>query len=165
MLNNLLRLDEDRILVEQLRLLLGNVASALIPTLFLSILLVLTLSNDGNSLALRIWGVTLMSYKLIATFHARRHLASEIPFEQAHRLVWTLIVLNGLDGAIWGALAWITLDTSTVVGSILVYLDHSGNGGQFHVQTLSRAAGIHGIRCDHAASPGLKSLAVGRPCL
>ena len=32
MQNNLLRLDEDRILVAQLRLLLRNVSSALIPT-------------------------------------------------------------------------------------------------------------------------------------
>lgn len=120
MRGNLLRLDEDRILVEQLRLLLRNVASALIPTFVLSILLVLALSNDSNAEALRIWGVTLMSYKLYAAFHARRHLASDISFDMAQRMVWSLIIMNMLDGMIWGALAWVTLDTSSMAGSILV---------------------------------------------
>jgi signal transduction histidine kinase/CheY-like chemotaxis protein len=129
MRGNLLRLDEDRILAGQLRLLLGNVASALIPTLFLSIVLVLTLTNDSNALALKVWGVALMSYKLYATLHARRHLASDIPVEQTHRLVWTLIMLNTIDGALWGSLAWVTLDTSTVVGSILVISTIAGMVG------------------------------------
>ncbi|MBU1425670.1 MAG: response regulator [Gammaproteobacteria bacterium] len=129
MRGNLLRLDEDRVLVGQLRLLLGNVASALIPTLFLSIVLVLTLSNDSNALALKVWGVALMSYKLFAMLHARHYLASDIPVAQAHRLVWTLIVLNTIDGALWGALAWVTLDTSTVVGSILVISTIAGMVG------------------------------------
>jgi signal transduction histidine kinase/CheY-like chemotaxis protein len=129
MRGNLLRLDEDRILAGQLRLLLGNVASALIPTLFLSIVLVLTLINDSNALALKIWGVALMSYKLYATLHARRHLASDIPVEQTHRLVWILIMLNAIDGALWGSLAWVTLDTSTVVGSILVISTIAGMVG------------------------------------
>lgn len=120
MRGNLLRLDEDRVLVEQLSLLLRNVASALIPTFFLCILLVLALSNDSNTVALRVWGATLMSYKLYAAIHARRHLAANIPFERTHRLVLTLIIFNGIDGVIWGALAWITLDNSTMAGSILV---------------------------------------------
>lgn len=129
MQKDFLRLDEDRILAGQLRLLLGNVASALIPTLFLSIVLVLTLTNDSNALALKVWGLALMSYKLYATLHARRHLASDIPAEQTHRLVWTLIMLNAIDGALWGSLAWVTLDTSTVVGSILVISTIAGMVG------------------------------------
>lgn len=120
MQNNLLRLDEDRILVAQLRLLLRNVSSALIPTFFLCILLIWALTNDSNATSLKVWGVVLMSYKLFATFNARHILASDIAHERTHRMVWTLLVLNGIDGAIWGTLAWITLDTSTVVGSILV---------------------------------------------
>ena len=118
--NNLLRLDEDRILVEQLRLLLRNVVSALTPTFVLCILLVWALSNDSNTLALMVWGVTLMTSKLLSALHARHHLASNIPFERAKSFVWTLVVLNILDGAIWSALAWITLDSSTLAGSILV---------------------------------------------
>lgn len=117
---NFLRLDEDRILVAQLRLLLRNVSSALIPTFFLSILLVWALSNDSNATSLIWWGIALMSYKLFATINARHILASDIAHETTHGMVLTLVLLNGIDGAIWGSLAWITLDTSSVVGSILV---------------------------------------------
>ena len=120
MRNNLLRLDDDRILVEQLQLLLRNVISALIPTVVLCILLVWALFNDSNAFALVMWAVTLMISKLLAALHARHHLASGIPFERARRFVWTLIPLNILDGAIWSTLAWVTLNTSTLAGSILV---------------------------------------------
>lgn len=120
MQDNFLRLDEDRILVEQLRLLLRNVVSALIPTFVLCILLVLALSNDGNAVALKMWGMILMMSKLFSALHARHHLASNISFDRARHFVWTLIILNVFDGAIWSALAWVTLDTSTMAGSILV---------------------------------------------
>jgi signal transduction histidine kinase len=120
MKSNPLRLAEGRILVEQLRLLLGHIGSTLIPSFLLGLLLVLSLSNDSNTVALRAWGLTLFSSKLFATFHARHYLKSDISFDQARRLVWELIFLNMVDGFIWGALCWITLDTSTMTGSILV---------------------------------------------
>ena len=120
MRSDFLRLDEDRILVEQLRLLLRNAASALPPTFVLGILLVWALSNDSNAAALKAWYVILMSSKLWVAYYARRHLASNIPFEQARRMVWTLIAANVADGVIWGTLAWLTLSTSTMAGSILV---------------------------------------------
>lgn len=120
MQGNLLRLDEDRILVEELRLLLRNVISALIPTFVLCILLVWALSDDSNTFALRVWGVTLMTSKLLSALHARHHLKSNIPLERARSFIRTLIILNILDGAIWSILPWITLDTSSLAGSILV---------------------------------------------
>jgi signal transduction histidine kinase len=120
MKGNPLRLAEGRILVEQLRLLLGHIGSTLIPSFLLGLLLVLTLSNDSNTVALRAWGLTLLSSKLFATFHARRYLKSDISFDKARRIVWELIFLNMVDGFIWGALCWITLSTSTMAGSILV---------------------------------------------
>lgn len=118
--NNPLRLDDDRILVEQLRLLFSNIASATITTVVLSILLVWALSNDSNAFALRVWAVALVSVKLLATFQARRYLASGISLHQARPLVWKLIAFNVVDGVIWSSLAWITLDTSTLAGSVLV---------------------------------------------
>jgi two-component system, sensor histidine kinase len=120
MSENLLQLNEKHVLAEQLKLLLRNAASALLPTFALSSLLVWALSNDSNATAMNIWMAALMSSKLFATYQAHRHLASEIPFYRTQRLVWKLVFLNVLDGVIWGALAWITLDTSSVAGSILV---------------------------------------------
>ncbi len=120
MQTNWLRLDEDRILVEQLRLLLRNATSALVPTILLSALLVWALSNESNTVALRLWGLMLISSKLYAAFHARRHLAADAPFDQSRRLVWSLIIMNLVDGMIWGAFTWVTLSTSTTAGSILI---------------------------------------------
>ena len=124
--NNLLRLDNDRILVEQLKLLLRNVGPAFFPTLFLVIMLIWTLSNDSNTVSIKVWGTALMTFKLFVALHARRNLASETSFEKPHRLVWTLVVLNAIDGLMWSGFAWVTLSTSTMAGSILVIAILSG---------------------------------------
>ncbi|WP_211467868.1 sensor histidine kinase, partial [Collimonas silvisoli] len=129
MIRRLLRLSEGRILVEQLRLLLGNVGSSVIPALLLSVVLVWALSNDSNALGLRVWCAAVVLSKLYSAYHARRILASGISIEHAHRLVLVLLVLNMVDGAAWGALAWVTLDTTSVTGSILVVSVLAGIAG------------------------------------
>ena len=120
MQTNWLQLDEDKILVEQLRLILRNATSALAPTILLAVLLVFALANDSNTTALRLWGLLLVSSKLYAAFHARRHLVAPTPYDRAHNLVWSLIIMNVVDGMIWGAFTWVTLSTSTTAGSILI---------------------------------------------
>ncbi|MBI5626413.1 MAG: hypothetical protein HY935_04335 [Nitrosomonadales bacterium] len=120
MKNNPLRLAENRVLTEQLRLLMGNVGNSVIPAILVATLLLWVLFNDANAMGLRMWCAAVILSKLTCYLHARRHLASGISFEHARRLVWKLILLNLVDGAIWAALAWVTLDTSTMAGSILV---------------------------------------------
>ena len=120
MRNNLLRLDEDRILVEQIRLLLGSVGSTVIPGFSLALLMYLVLSNDQNNFGLGLWCAVVILSKLNFYLLARRRLASGIPAELAPRLVWIYILIIAFDGALWGSLAWATLDTVTVTGSILV---------------------------------------------
>jgi len=120
MAGNLLRLDEARVLNEQLRLVLRNVSTALVPNFLLISLLLWGLYNDSNSQALTIWVVVLIWSKLNNYFHARRHLASNVSLGSTHRMVWMLIAMNMLDGAIWGVLPWIALDTATKTGSILI---------------------------------------------
>lgn len=126
---NSLRLAEDRILVEQLRLLMGNVGISVITAFLLAILLLWTLSNSSNEPALMAWCAAVILSKLTCYLHARHHLASGISFDQTHRLVWELMILNAVDGALWGALAWATLDTSTLAGSILVVSVAAGIAG------------------------------------
>jgi signal transduction histidine kinase len=126
---NLLRLAEERVLVEQLRLLLGNVGSSVIPAFLLAILMLWSLSNSANSTAMQIWCTAVILSKLICYFHARHHLASSISFDKAHRLTWALLVLNAVDGLLWGALAWVSLDTTTTTGVILVISVEAGIAG------------------------------------
>jgi signal transduction histidine kinase len=126
---NPLRLADERTLVEQLRLLLGNVGSSVIPTVLVALLLVWTLANDGNALALKAWCGAVVLFKLYYARDARRLLASGIAGDRAQRQVWRQMALNAIDGLVWGALAWVTLATTTVAGSILVVAVLAGVAG------------------------------------
>ena len=128
-LRKLLGLAEGRILVEQLRLLLGNVGTSVIPGFLLALLMLWALSNDTNMLGLSMWCTAVILSKLNFYLFARRHLASEIAPDRAHSLLWKLILINALDGIFWGALAWATLDTTTMTGSILVISGLAGVAG------------------------------------
>ncbi|VTU38209.1 Sensory/regulatory protein RpfC [Variovorax sp. PBL-H6] len=114
------RLPEERMLVEQLRLQLGNIGASVIPTILLALLLVWVLSNESNALAMRAWAGIIILLKLYLAWDARRLLASEISPAGGRRLLARKMVLNAIDGVAWGALAWAALGTSTVAGSVLV---------------------------------------------
>lgn len=114
------RLADDRILVEQMRLLYRNLGSSVVPAVLLAILLTITLSNDTNQIALLLWCTAVIASKLGAAIHARRKLVAGIPREKIRREVAWLGLMHLLYGAIWGALTWITLDNTTVTGNILV---------------------------------------------
>ncbi len=120
MRGNFLRLDEDRILVEQLQLLMRNVGRTVIPVILLTILILSVLSNDSNALALKIWVAVALFSNLNGYRFSRKHLAAGIPLANARRVATVLVMLGAMDGMIWGVLAWITLGSSTVTGSILV---------------------------------------------
>src|SRR5450830_1033642 len=129
MKRNPLRLAEDRILVEQLRLVLGNVGSSVIPAFLAAILMLWVLSNADNEVGLGLWCVVVILSKLGCYYHARYHLNTGITFGYARRLVGQLLFLNALDAAIWSALCWVTLDTATMTGRSLVFAVLTGIAG------------------------------------
>ena len=114
MTGSLQRLPEDRMLVEQLRLQLGNIGSSVIPTLVVAPILVWVLANERNVLALCAWCAAIVVFKLFLAWDARRLLASTIAPEAVRGLLKRKMVLNLIDGAAWGALAWAALGTTTV---------------------------------------------------
>jgi len=116
----LLRLADDRILVEQLKLSMGNLGITLIPTFLIVILICGALYNNANSTAILVWGVVVTLSKLLCWSHARHHLRSGIAANKAVQVVLISMLLNTVDGAIWGSLAWVALDTTSLMGSILV---------------------------------------------
>lgn len=132
----LLRLDNDRVLVEQLRLLLGNVRNTVVPTLLTTTSLFWPLYDDSNALAITLWAAVIVTAKLGAMYHARRCLATGFSYEQASRLVWGLMAFNALYASAWGAAAWITLDTASTAESIFVLTVLSGVVGS-SMATLS----------------------------
>ena len=116
----LLRLADDRILVEQLRLSMGNLGITLIPTFLIVILICGALYNHTNATAILVWGVVVTLSKLLCWSHARHHLRVGIATNKAVQVVLISMLLNTVDGAIWGSLAWVALDTTSLMGSILV---------------------------------------------
>ncbi|KWT97537.1 MULTISPECIES: hybrid sensor histidine kinase/response regulator [unclassified Variovorax] len=123
------RLPEERMLVEQLRLQLGNIGASVIPTILLALLLVWVLSNETNALAMRAWAGTIILLKLYLARDARRLLASEISPASARRLLARKMVLNAIDGVAWGSLAWAALGTTTLAGNVLVVAVLAGVAG------------------------------------
>jgi signal transduction histidine kinase/CheY-like chemotaxis protein len=119
-LRKLWKLPEDRLLVEQLRLLYGNVGVSVIPAILLALLLVYALQNDVNYRALMLWCPAVIFSKLYAAFDARKRLAGVIAPAQARKLVIGLVVMHAVDGVAWGALAWVALGSTTTTGSIMV---------------------------------------------
>ncbi|MFI4982747.1 MAG: hybrid sensor histidine kinase/response regulator, partial [Nevskiales bacterium] len=117
---------EERIRVEQIRLLLGNLGSSAIPGILVAVLMVWTLDNGSNTLALVAWCAIVTVSKLVDIVDARRLLASGIPARGSRRLVWRLMGLHAVDGTAWGGLAWVTLGNASPTGSILVIAVLSG---------------------------------------
>lgn len=136
MKNNPLQLDEDRILVEQLRLLLSNMSSMVIPVSIVAALMLWVFSNNSNVLILTVWCMSTILLILYGYSYARHLLVTGIPFEQAHHIARMLIFQHIVNGALWGALAWVTLGTSSLAGSILVISVIAGIAGGA-VATLS----------------------------
>jgi signal transduction histidine kinase/ActR/RegA family two-component response regulator len=114
------RWPQDRFLVEQLRLLYGNVGASVVPALLVAMLLVFTLAQDHNRVALLGWCAAVAASKLFTAWDARRQLAIGIAPDQARRLAWGLMLAHAVDGAAWGALAWVAMDGSSVASGVLV---------------------------------------------
>lgn len=117
---NILRLHEERVLKEELKLLLRSVPQSLVPAFLLASILYWGLHNEGNLLELQIWFFVLILFRLNGFFHARRHLPKIDQSNNSHGLVWTLVILNMIDAMIWGALPWLTLDTASMTDSVLL---------------------------------------------
>lgn len=123
--DNPLRLAENRILVEQLRLIMGNFRNSL-PALLVAALLLGTLSNGSNTVSLWLWCMAVILSNLNLQRYTRRHSAAGIPLADARRMAMLLGMLNAADGLIWSMLPWLTLDTASRSGFILVVAAYAG---------------------------------------
>ncbi len=122
---NPFRLDEDRILVEQLRLVLGNFRSTF-PVLLMPVLLYWALSNSTNIQLLTFWSVAAVLSHLSLQFFTRRYFSGRIQPQNAHQIVVFFSFLHLIDAVMWGLLSWVTLDTATQSGFVLVVAVFAG---------------------------------------
>ncbi|VWX58616.1 Hybrid sensor histidine kinase/response regulator [Burkholderiales bacterium 8X] len=123
------RLPEDRMLVELLRLQLGNVGSSVVPTLLLAMLLFGVLGNERNLVPMVAWCTAIVLLKIYFAFEARGLLRADISPARARSLLRRKLVFNIVDGAAWGALAWAALGTDGAAGDILILAVLAGVAG------------------------------------
>ncbi|NDP38622.1 MAG: response regulator [Rhodoferax sp.] len=121
MKNYPLRLADGRVLVQQLHLMLSNVRTTVLPVFVVSLCIVWTLSTESNAMYLRLWAGAIILSNLNWFRYAQRQLASGLTQAQAPQVVRTLTVINLVGGSLWGSLVWITFDTVTLAGGVLVF--------------------------------------------
>jgi signal transduction histidine kinase/ActR/RegA family two-component response regulator len=132
--------------IEQLRLLLGNMRSSMVPAILVALALGYTLDRPDRRLSLWLWCAAVIISKVFATWDAQRILAGPIPPERVPRLRRWLLLLNAIDGAAWGMLAWVGLDPASVPNSILVIAVLSGIVGN-SMSLLSPVLPVFTIFC------------------
>lgn len=119
---------EDRILLEQLRLVLGNFRSTF-PVLLVPILLFWALHDSSNAEKLAVWcGLVILSHLVLQIF-TRIKFTSMLYASQARKIIWVFATLNFVDGGLWGLLSWIVLDNGTQADFILVFAVFAGMVG------------------------------------
>jgi signal transduction histidine kinase/CheY-like chemotaxis protein len=111
---------EQKIRIELQLLLMRNLGSSAIPGILVALALVFTLKNQHNTVALSIWFIAITLSKLIDVYDAKRFIHSGITPEKINKTQKHLLFLHAIDGAIWGALAWLALPTATTAGSVLI---------------------------------------------
>jgi hypothetical protein len=122
---NRLAFAEDRILLEQLRLVMSNFRSTLIA-IVMPPLLYWALANPSNSTTLAWWSVAAVLSNLNLQFYGMRKLASPIGLAQARSIGITLTVLNLIEGLIWGLLPCLVIGSVNWAGLVLVVAVFTG---------------------------------------
>ena len=120
---------QSHIRSEQIKLLAGNLGSSVIPGILVAMLMVYALRESADLQSLLIWCACVVVSKLVDIADARAILRRQILAEQIDAIRRRLIILHGLDGAAWGSLALIALDTASPGTSILIIGVLSGIAG------------------------------------
>ncbi|HJU99977.1 MAG TPA: hybrid sensor histidine kinase/response regulator [Burkholderiaceae bacterium] len=140
------RRAEGLMRAEQMRLLLGNMGSSLLPTIVVASLLLYTLATPANVAGLRLWCAAVIGSKCFGCWDARRILRGRIGPWRAYRLERWMLVLTAIDGAAWGALTWTGFDPGSTANSILVVAVLSGIVGNA-MSMLSPVLSVFAIFC------------------
>lgn len=115
------RHPENRIFIEQIRLLLGNVGSSVLPAYLLASLMAAGLARAENLELLIVWCLAVMGSKTVDAWHARHFLKNGRLHEGNVRSVYRqLLALHTLDAVAWASLALVTLSSASMVEFMLV---------------------------------------------
>lgn len=134
-----LRIGPGPVLNAQLRLLLGNQGSSVLPGIAFMSLLAWRMAQSVRSEQVLAWWFTTCVYSLVVWQHALYHLRRGWNTEKAPAIVWQLCMVHGIDGCLWGLFAWLSFGV---------------RDGQLEVIAAATLTGIaaHGI-AQNAAIP------------
>ena len=119
-------LPEDRVLLEQLRMIYSGMTQTIIqvfPAIAFVAWVVMNPINKGNVIALTIF---LLATNLYSLFNARRQLARGLELKHARSLACSLFFSISVGGISWGLFAFGTLGTSDQTGDVIVIALLSG---------------------------------------
>jgi signal transduction histidine kinase len=113
-------LDERRIFAEQLRLVLDGISQSLPVGTLLAALLVWTLSETTPIEPLAGWFILFFLGRLLVVRYCKRKFVRGFELDEMPTIVRWLLVNKCIEGALWGALVWMCMETATTGGSILL---------------------------------------------
>ncbi|WP_062788924.1 hybrid sensor histidine kinase/response regulator [Aquitalea pelogenes] len=120
---------QDKVRIEQIRLLLNNLGSSVLPGILVVLLVAYALQHQADPLRLTLWCVVVIASKLVDFMDARRLLARDIRPADLPQLRRRLVVLHAFDGAAWGSLMWVGLNPASPPSWILAIAVLSGVAG------------------------------------
>lgn len=105
--NKLLQFAEDRVLAEQLRLILDNVKDSVLVVVGFYIFMCWLYLGESNSVSILSWAIIAALFRLYIVFYFRGLIATGIEDAQARPVARRMIALLGMDGIIIGVLVFL----------------------------------------------------------
>ena len=120
---------QEQVRIEQIRLLLNNLGSSVLPGILVVLLVAYALQHEADPLRLSVWCVVVIASKLFDYLDARRMLARHLQPAELPSLRRRLVCLHAIDGAAWGSLMWVGLNPASPPSWILAIAVLSGVAG------------------------------------
>lgn len=112
-------LSSNLVFYEQLRMPLQAMTWVIYPGTVLLVLIFLLMRAPCNRVAIEIWCIVAGLTWLGAALHARFRLKLALDMAMARRLLTELHLLYAFEGAVWGALSWVTMGSCSFMESAL----------------------------------------------
>jgi signal transduction histidine kinase/CheY-like chemotaxis protein len=116
-----LRPAEPRVLVEQLKLILSNLATSSLPTYIGASTLGFLFHNPDEPYSLIIWCLLVMFSRTVCRSYAKFHIKHPPNVNNAQSVMLTILLLSLVDGMLWGCLLSVNFLPSDASQTIFIF--------------------------------------------
>jgi signal transduction histidine kinase/CheY-like chemotaxis protein len=117
--------EEDRVLLEQGKLVVKSAHSNFFPSLFAFTVLYFLVLNEQNGFLLSVWFCCTLIVITYSRYLISRSLRQGLELSDASRLAWRIIVSNLLFSLHWSSFLWIALDNLTAFSIYLAFVSNT----------------------------------------